>query len=214
MAGRATKAGRTKAHRLRERLGLGLAGPVPDLLAVAERELGVPVVIPERLPDDLAGAYLPRDGHPVILLNGGDSASRLRFTLAHELAHHLFGDDRQADTQAGLVTSGHWMEVRANAFAAELLMPLPAVARYEATVASVTALAERFGTSLIASAIRIETAGLATPEAVAALREQLADAPAPALFEDGIAAAKRALPRCPNPDSPLARGLPDALARA
>ena len=212
--GVAAKAGRTKAHRLRERFGLGLDGPVPDLLTLAEDDLGVPVVIPETLPGDLAGAYLPREDGSVILLNGADSASRLRFTLAHELGHHCFGDDRQADTRAGLVTSGHWLEVRANAFAAELLMPLPAVTGYEATVASVTALAEAFGTSLLASAIRIETAGLATPEEVAALKAQLEDAPAPAPYEDRIAAAKRALPRCPNPDSPLARGLPDALARA
>jgi Zn-dependent peptidase ImmA (M78 family) len=131
----------------------------------------------------------------------------MRFTLAHELAHHVFGDHRQADTHAGLVSPGHWIEVRANAFAAELLMPLPAVSGYAATVASVTALAEAFGTSLIASAIRLETAGLATPEEAASLRIAIETAPPPAPYEDGIAAAKHALPRWPNPNSPLARGL-------
>lgn len=205
--GVAAKAGATKARRLRGRLGLGLDGPIADLLALAERDLGVPVVIPEALPDDLAGAYLPRHGRPVILLNGADAASRMRFTLAHELAHHVFGDHRQADTHAGLVSPGHWIEVRANAFAAELLMPLPAVSEYEATLASATALAERFGTSLIASAIRIETAGLATPEAIVSLKAELETAPPPAPHEDSITAAKRALPRWPNPNSPLARGL-------
>ena len=44
------------------------SGPVPDLLDLAERHCGVPVVIAETLPGDLAGAYLPRDGTPVILL--------------------------------------------------------------------------------------------------------------------------------------------------
>ncbi len=213
--GPASKAGVTKAHRLRLQLGLGLDGPIGDLLSVAEADLGVPVCIPERLPADLAGAYLPRGGQPVIFLNGTDPAARMRFTLAHELAHHAFGDDRQADTHAGLVRPGHWIEVRANAFAAELLMPGPAVAGFsEPTVATVVAMAERFGTSLLASAIRLETAGLATPEEVLALKEKLDGAPAPVALEDGIAAARRSLPRWPNPNSPLARGLPDALARA
>lgn len=212
--GVASKSGVTKARRLREQLGLGLDGPVPDLLVLAEHVLGVPVVIPEQLPDDLAGAYLPRDGDPVIFLNGADPPARMRFTLAHEIGHHAFGDHRQADTHAGLVSPGHWIEVRANAFAAELLMPAPAVSGYEATLASLVAMAERFGTSLLACAIRLETADLATAEEARALKEGLEGAPAPAPFEDGIAAAKRALPRWPNPDSPLARGLPDALARA
>ncbi len=211
--GRAAKAGVTKARRLRERLGLGLDGPIPDLLALAERDLGVPVVIPETLPGDLAGAYLPRHGDPVILLNGADAPTRMRFTLAHEVAHHEFVDHRQADTHADLVGPGHWIEVRANAFAAELLMPLPAVAGYGATLADAVALASAFGTSLIASVIRLETAGLATPEQVRALKDGLEGAPAPVPFEDAIAAAKRALPRWPNPNSPLARGLPDRLAR-
>ncbi len=205
--GVAAKSGVTKARRVRERFGLGLDGPIPDLLALAERDLGVPVVIPEALPDDLAGAYLPRHGHPVILLNGTDFAARMRFTLAHELAHHVFGDHRQADTHAGLVSPGHWIEVRANAFAAELLMPLPAVGGYEATMDSVVALAGAFGTSLLASVIRLETAGLATPEQGRALKAGLEKAAAPAVYEDAIAAAKRHLPRWPNPNSPLALGL-------
>jgi Zn-dependent peptidase ImmA (M78 family) len=211
--GVATKAGITKARRVRERVGLGLEGPVEDLLVLAERDLGVPVVIPERLPGDLAGAYLPRDGKPVILLSGADPAPRMRFTLAHELGHHAFADHHQQDTHAGLVSPGHWIEVRANAFAAELLMPAPAVAEYtQPTVATVTALAERFGVSLLAAAIRLETAGLATPEQVAELKLELETAPPPAPYEDSIAAAKRALPRAPNPNSPLARGLGEIAA--
>lgn len=206
--GVASKSGVTKARRVREQVGLGLEGPVPDLLVLAERDLGVPVVIPKRLPGELAGAYLPRDGRPVILLNGADPAARMRFTLAHELGHHVFADHRQADTHAGLVSPGHWIEVRANAFAAELLMPAPAVAAYtEPVLATVTALAERFGVSLLAAAIRLETAGLATPEQGAALKAQLEGAPPPAPYDDTIEAARHALPRCPNPNSPLARGL-------
>lgn len=206
--GTAAKAGVTKARRVRERFGLGLDGPIADLLALAERDLGVPVVIPERLPDDLAGVYLPRNGRPVILLNGADAPARLRFTLAHELGHHCFGDHRRTDTQAGLVAPGHWIEVRANAFAAELLMPEPAVAGYaDPSPAVVAAIAERFGTSLLASLIRLQTAGLATPDQAALLRDALETIPSPVPLADTIATAKRNLPRWPNPRSPLALGL-------
>lgn len=216
MAGRATKAGITKARRLREQAGLGLEGPIADLLGLAEDHCGVPVIIPESLPGDLAGAYLPRDGNPVILLNGSDSAPRLRFTLAHELAHHVFGDIRQEDTHAGIVKPGHWIEVRANAFAAELLVPGPAVTAFigdrPVGIDAVVELAGAFGTSLLMSAIRLQTAELATAEQVAALRAEIeADDElvyAPASYEDAIAAAKQSLPRTPNPNSVLARRLP------
>lgn len=191
MAGQVTKAGINRARRLREETGLGLTAPVPDLLALAERDLRVPVIIDRSLPDGLAGAYLPE--RPVVLLNGEDSAPRLRFTLAHELAHHLFGDRRREDTHAGIVQPGHWIEVRANAFAAELLIPGPAVEAFAAgdppTVETVVALSDAFGTSLVMSAIRLQVdIGEHTHE--------------PA-YEDSISVARRSLPRTPSPTSAL-----------
>jgi Zn-dependent peptidase ImmA (M78 family) len=216
MAGQATKAAITKAHRVRGEYGLDLEGPVPDLLDLAERHCGVPVVIAETLPGDLAGAYLPRNGVPVILLNGADSASRLRFTLAHELGHHVFHDDRSEDTHAGIVTSGHWIEVRANAFAAELLVPAPAVVAWmagrAASIDTAVELANAFGTSTVASAIRLHTAGLATRTEVRALRAEI-EADDGLLYkqldyEDSISAARCHLPRTPNANSVLAMRLP------
>ena len=149
-------------------------------------------------------------------MNGADSASRLRFTLAHELGHHVFHDDRSEDTHAGIVTSGHWIEVRANAFAAELLAPAPAVVAWmagrAASIDTIVELANAFGTSTVASAIRLETAGLATTTEIQALRAEIeADAGllyAKLDYEDSISAARRHLPRTPNANSVLAMRLP------
>lgn len=196
MPGRATKAAITKARRVRDLAGIGLEGPVPDLLALAEDHCGAPVVILPELPADLAGAYI----RPVIFVNGGDPVARMRFTLAHELGHHVFGDARQEDTHAGLVRPGHWIEVRANAFAAELLMPAPGVVAFAGSRAPdaqlVVDLATAFGTSLLASAIRLETAGLVDADGAALLREQL-DGLEPGPREDSVAAARADLPRYP-----------------
>lgn len=88
---------------------------------------------------------------------------RVRFTIAHELGHwELHADQTQAQLcTAGDVSGykGSPMEIEANAFAAELLMPTPMVAdilRYASpTFEFVRKISGRFGTSLTASAIRL-----------------------------------------------------------
>src|SRR4051812_27460852 len=164
--GRVRKGAITKARAVRAEHGVALDVPLPDLLRFVERDCGVPVVILEDLGEDLAGAYLPNGGRPVIFLNGTDGAARMRFTLAPELGPHVFRASRAQDTLEGLVQPGHWREVRANAFAAELLIPEPAVLAWArdrarpASVRGVADLAGTFGTSHAASAIRLATAGL------------------------------------------------------
>jgi len=166
LAGSARKAGRTKARSLRARHGIPLGVPLPDVLALAEHQLELPVAIFERLGHDLAGAYMCHGRQRLVLLNGSDHPVRLRFTLAHELAHHCFGDDARPDTRAGLARPGHWIEVRANAFAGELLMPEEAVVRWvrERGAASlmlgdVVELAVAFGVSAIVACYRLEEVG-------------------------------------------------------
>ena len=199
MAGRASKAGRTKARRLREQYGLGLDGPVPDLLELVEERVGVPVAIFGGL-DELAGAYVCRGERRLILLNGDDHPVRLRFTLAHELAHHLFHDDAQPDTHAGLAVPGHWIEVRANHFAAELLLPEESLEDAE-DLRDVVACAARHGVSAAAAAFRLADCGrLAAPEEVQAAiatgaHLPLAEAHEP--FRDSLVQALESLPRIP-----------------
>lgn len=165
--GVARKAGRTKARRLRTQHGVPLDVPLPDVLGLAEDGLGLPVAIFERLGDDLAGAYVRRGDRALVLLNGSDHPVRLRFTLAHEMAHHCFADDAQPDTHAGLTRPGHWIEVRANAFASELLMPADAVERWarereagEVRLSDLVDVALDFGVSAMVACLRLHDAGL------------------------------------------------------
>jgi Zn-dependent peptidase ImmA (M78 family) len=211
---RVAKQATTKARRFREQHGLGAVEPMADLLAVVETRCGVAVVILEALGGDIAGAYLPRDGEPVILLNGSDSPQRMRFTLAHELGHHVFHDDHREDTHAGLAKPGHWIEVRANAFAAALLMPEAAVAvpADAVTLDDVRAVADRFGVSLIAACFRFKSCGADVEAVEQRIREKQELMYADAVFEDSLSAARRALPRLPRPGSVLAAAVGGKLS--
>lgn len=203
------KAGATKARRLRERHGIAPDVALPDVLDLAERQVGVSVLIFEHLGDDLAGAYLPRGDERLVLLNGSDAPVRLRFTLAHELCHHCFGDDAQPDTHAGLARPGHWIEVRANAFAGELLVPGPAVARWvekrrveRADLYDVVALALQFGVSAMVAFYRLCDAGVPMDrDAVRADVEAGRHLPIFELgepYEDSLLEAVEDLPRIPD----------------
>jgi Zn-dependent peptidase ImmA (M78 family) len=202
----ARKAGRTKARRLRENRGIAADVPLPDVLALAEADLGLRVVILADL-GDVAGAYL--GNKRLVLLNGADAPVRLRFTLAHELCHHLFGDDAQPDTHAGLARPGHWIEVRANAFAAELLVPTAGLERWvakrklsDADLYEVVACALQFGVSAHVALFRLVDAGVA-PDAET-IRRQIEDGehlPIAAYGEpypDGLRTAVESLPRIPD----------------
>lgn len=110
-----------------------------DPSAIA-REFGVDCSAGE-LDRDLAGAIIKQRGHdPYIVINASDSVPRQRFTAAHELGHlidHMgrFGSDiydlrgfedeyEFVDHRDNIAQTGRSRaEVRANAFAASLLMP-------------------------------------------------------------------------------------------
>ena len=78
-----------------------------------------------------SGEYFPfgKNGHgtPTIVYNARESAVRKRFTIAHELGHHVLGhgqSPRDTDYPAAVADP---RERDANAFAAELLMPADAI---------------------------------------------------------------------------------------
>lgn len=158
-----TASGRQLARDLRAELQLGLH-PVDDIDGLLE-DLGMRVVgRPLGAEDeDLAGVCT---GHPkfrAALINTDQWGTRQRFTAAHELGHLLFGDadvgwhdDHGADMSSN---SESIQEVRANAFAAELLLPLEAVAnrvqRHGVTEALITDTMFDFGLSLPSMAYRL-----------------------------------------------------------
>jgi Zn-dependent peptidase ImmA (M78 family) len=87
------------------------------------------------LSDDLSGMAFIRDGVRIIGVNALHHPNRQRFTIAHELAHHELHPEHLRDEvhvdkafrvmfRDDVATQGvDRLEIDANAFAAELLMP-------------------------------------------------------------------------------------------
>ncbi len=120
----AIEQGARVADEERRRLGLGQT-PIPDLVELLETQ-GVRTAIAS-LPEDVSGLTLSdkRTGLFVVA-NADHHVLRRRFSLAHEYAHILVDRER-----FGLIsrTSQHddLIEMRANSFAATLLMPAEGV---------------------------------------------------------------------------------------
>ncbi len=121
---------RRNAQALLDRFSIE-AAPVP--VERIARSLGIRVEYAP-LDDELSGLAHIRDDVPIIGVNALHASTRQRFTLAHELAHiRLHRDelevavhvDRGSLRRDGLAAQGvDPIEIEANAFAAELLMPV------------------------------------------------------------------------------------------
>lgn len=127
----AIQQGQRVASEERQRLGLGVS-PINDLIEVFESQ-GVRTGMVS-LPDNISGLTLWDNRIGIfVVINRDHSALRRRFSLAHEYAHVLIDRDRsgaisRAENRAEL------LEVRANAFAAELMMPAEGVAQFIQTL--------------------------------------------------------------------------------
>lgn len=112
------------AVALRRDLGLEADGPVDDdLLDLTEVDLDIPVSIME-FPEGVAGAYQRRRNQGFVFLKAGDVPTRQRFTLAHELGHHVLGHSTRIEStkEVGRSTRDP-VEQQANYFASEFLVP-------------------------------------------------------------------------------------------
>jgi hypothetical protein len=155
-----------RAHELRRRYHHHFGGaelPVP-VEAIAEDLLGLSVAEDDSL--QVSGLLLPAERR--VWINAGEareSPGRRRFTLAHELGHWICQclEGRTAPIycraeEIGPDPAAKAMEREANVFAAELLMPEPAVRA--AWTGSVAECAERFGVSEEAMGWRLYNFGL------------------------------------------------------
>ena len=86
MPGKDTNTGAKRAREARERLGLDDASPVPCIVGVVEERAELPVIV-GALPDGLAGALWRNGVGSILWVNGAQSVTRQRFTVAHELGH-------------------------------------------------------------------------------------------------------------------------------
>lgn len=130
-AAEARRQGRDLAVETRRVLDLG-TGPLGDLGGLMERLFGVDVILAP-VDEDISGICAHDDGRASVLANSNCVRTHVRFTLGHELGHHLFADPRGVitETSEDLFGSGY-QERRANSFAAHLLLPNQGV---EATLA-------------------------------------------------------------------------------
>ncbi|MEM7637977.1 MAG: ImmA/IrrE family metallo-endopeptidase [Pseudomonadota bacterium] len=105
--------------------------PPIDLYRVADF---LEVHVEERaLDDSLSGLAFIKEGRRFIVVNEAHVETRKRFTLAHELAHHALHtpmleggvhvDKRVLRRDQASATGYDLVEIEANNFAAELLMP-------------------------------------------------------------------------------------------
>lgn len=118
------KHGLDAAAQLREFLGLRPNQPVDDIFSVP-RSLGVHVFRRKLRDSNISGLAI---SHPVagpcILVNYAEDVFRQRFTAAHEFGHVVFDLESDGGFNVSLVQDRvDLKEVRANAFASELLLP-------------------------------------------------------------------------------------------
>jgi len=128
-------------------------------------KMGITVIADPTL-GEASGGYEPAQGDspPIIRFNPLEAIVRQRFTVAHEIAHHVLGHGaRHRDTSANFTLSADPHEVEANKFAAELLMPEEDVHALILVkkICRVAELASKFNVSKLAMKYRVEKLGYA-----------------------------------------------------
>jgi len=150
------------ANRIRAAAGIEPEDVVPDIVSVL-RALGLVVAMRELGSEALDGIYVPAGG-PLLVLNTARSACRLRFTAAHVLAHHVYGDEPLVDRDVEAPTDDP-VERRASRFATCFLISREAAWARRQQVGPVTVrdaldLARRFGVGYRVLVARLNDIGM------------------------------------------------------
>ena len=136
-------------------------GPLLDLQSVAE-SLGLLGFSLALGPDAGDAAYVEVGNLGVAVINGTADPGRRRFSLAHELGHHLTGDAYEPSPRLGASDT----ERMFNAFAAYLLMPRSSVLSIwdefsaQSSRLAAIAVAVRFSVSWTAACNQLKNLGL------------------------------------------------------
>lgn len=122
----AQRQGRRMAEIVRTGLDLGI-DEIGDLADLIEMHFAADVVL-SPLGLDADGLCAHGEGRAVIVASSSFDQGHVRFTLAHELGHHLLADAREViDEPLVAPNEGTLVERRASAFAAHLLIPAAGV---------------------------------------------------------------------------------------
>jgi Zn-dependent peptidase ImmA (M78 family)/DNA-binding XRE family transcriptional regulator len=138
-----------------------LRTPPVDVLGLAAR-CGVRVVS-QRFPDHISGLLIVLDDGPVVGVNSSHPPVRQRFTIGHELGHHLLKHSERfyVDvTESAAPGHDYLSERAANEFAAELLMPRRMLAPAFERDSRPEGLASLFKVSQVAMGYRLVDLGL------------------------------------------------------
>lgn len=163
----AQRQGRELAELTRRELDLG-SDALGDVAGLIEQHFGVDVAL-SPLGADVGGLCVHSGADALILASTDCSDGRVRFTLAHELGHHLLADPREVIEEAERdMFSDSDVEWRANAFAGHFLMPEPGVRSVLAWLGeesgkvserAAVGLMEHFGVSMAALLYQLDTIG-------------------------------------------------------
>jgi len=150
------------AHAANELIeAAGIAGPAVDVQHLSEL-CGV-LVLRREFPEALSGLIVEFDEGAVIGVNSRHVPVRQRFSIGHELGHHLLrhAERFHIDVDEGAPPNHDYASERAaNEFAAELLMPRRFLAPAFDEDPSPPSLARRFDVSEIAMGYRLVNLGL------------------------------------------------------
>ncbi|MET8594078.1 XRE family transcriptional regulator [Streptomyces sp. NPDC005078] len=152
-----------------------------ELVHVLERAFGVDVAKID-LPEGVDGAAWQSDGFRLIMIGRAKVPTRQRFTLAHELGHILARDAQDLLTETHLAPGRQkdLTEIRANVFAANLLMPKDelsaAAGGRDLTDEELRSLVVGFKVSPSALAARLSQLGFIDAEVRGSMRELTAEA--------------------------------------
>ena len=103
-----------------------------------------------------------QEGKNAIYVNKNDTLQRKRFTIAHEIGHLMLNHycDKPIHRD-GISSEGtNTLEIQANAFAAELLMPKELVVYAFDVLGTIAGIAEIFEVSFLAAGNRLKNLGL------------------------------------------------------
>lgn len=156
--------GYTLASDVRYELQLGDGLVHPDQVLITFSVVIIDVILSEAI--DAVGCWGPRHGPAVLINQRGKHAATAwgrRATLAHELCHFLI--DRSLSLPLAEVLGGrspYRLERRANAFAAELLLPRAAAreeyAKHRSAQPTLDSLCSRFGVGVTVAANQLKNA--------------------------------------------------------
>jgi Zn-dependent peptidase ImmA (M78 family) len=141
-------------------------------IATYLQKIGIDYHFDDNKDEVLAGFILFKNGHGLIFTEKNGNAGFCRFTKAHELGHYWDFRKKQQLTFAcrdlpnviQKESGVDYTEVRANQFAAELLMPAELMEQYAQLSGNeedlINEVTERFGVSRAAARIRLKEFGV------------------------------------------------------